>query len=80
MEILEIIDSFKKQKGVVIIKHANPCGVASNKSPIVSFMNSKASDPISAFGGIVSCNYKINRRIALEINKTFFEKPSLKRS
>ena len=31
------------------------------------------SDPISAFGGIVACNYKINHKLALEINKTFFE-------
>ena len=37
------------------------------------FLNAQASDPISAFGGIVACNYKINNKIALEINKTFFE-------
>ena len=32
-----------------------------------------ASDPLSAFGGIVSCNFKINKSIANELNKTFFE-------
>jgi phosphoribosylaminoimidazolecarboxamide formyltransferase/IMP cyclohydrolase len=32
-----------------------------------------ASDPVSAFGGIVVCNYKINQKLALEINKVFFE-------
>ena len=47
--------------------------VAINKSSLLSFLNSKASDPISAFGGIVACNYKINNSIASEINKTFFE-------
>ena len=36
----------------VIIKHANPCGVASNKNSFKSFLNAKASDPISAFGGL----------------------------
>ena len=38
-----------------------------------SFINAKLSDPISAFGGIVACNFKINNSIASEINKTFFE-------
>ena len=57
----------------VIIKHANPCGVSSNKSSFQSFLNAQASDPISAFGGIVACNYKINNKIAQEISKTFFE-------
>ena len=38
-----------------------------------SFLNAQAGDPISAFGGIVVCNYKINNKIASEINKTFFE-------
>ena len=70
---LEILSSEKKLPSTVIIKHANPCGVSSNKSPIQSFKNSMASDPVSAFGGIVVCNYKINQKLALEINKVFFE-------
>ena len=70
---LEILFSEKKLPTTVIIKHANPCGVASNKSALQSFLNSQASDPISAFGGIVACNFKISKKIALEINKTFFE-------
>ena len=70
---LEIVQSGNKIPTTVIVKHANPCGVASNKSPIISFKNSQASDPISAFGGIIACNYRINHQLALEINKTFFE-------
>ncbi len=70
---LEILLSEKKIPTTVIIKHANPCGVATNVQPIKSFLNSKASDPVSAFGGVVACNYKITRKIAKEINKTFFE-------
>ena len=70
---LDILFSNLKTPSTVIIKHANPCGVSSNKSALRSFLNAQTSDPISAFGGIVACNYKINRRIALEINKTFFE-------
>ena len=57
----------------VIIKHANPCGVSENKLPYISFQNAYASDPISAFGGVIACNYKINKKIANEINKNFLE-------
>ena len=70
---LEILDSLKKNSGTVIIKHTNPCGVAENKAPLNSFKNAYASDPISAFGGVVACNYKIKKKIASEINKNFLE-------
>ena len=70
---LDILFSNLKKPSTVIIKHANPCGVSSDKSALRSFLNAQASDPISAFGGIVACNYKINNKIALEISKTFFE-------
>ena len=69
---LEILDTVKKF-GTVIIKHANPCGVSENKNPLISFKNAFASDPISAFGGVIACNYKITKRIAAEINKKFSE-------
>ena len=70
---LEILNSLKKNSGTVIIKHANPCGVSENKTPLVSFKNAYASDPISAFGGVIACNYKINKKIAVEIKKNFLE-------
>ena len=70
---LQILDSLKKNSGTVIIKHANPCGVSENKIPITSFKNAYASDPISAFGGVIACNYKIDKKIAVEINKNFLE-------
>jgi len=69
---LEILSSFKKT-GSVIIKHANPSGASINTSPIKSFRESYASDPISAFGGVMACNFKINKKIAKEISKIFFE-------
>ena len=83
---LEILSSLKKNFGTVIIKHANPCGVSENKDTLTSFKNAFASDPVSAFGGVISCNYKINKRVATEINKNFsevilakgFDKESLK--
>ena len=70
---LEILNSLKKNFGTVIIKHANPSGVSENKVPLVSFKNAFASDPLSAFGGVIACNYKINKKIANEISKNFSE-------
>ena len=70
---LQILDSLKKNSGTVIIKHANPCGVSENKVPLISLKNAFASDPISAFGGIIACNYKIDKKIAVEITKNFLE-------
>ena len=70
---LEILLSIKKDPTTVIIKHANPCGVSVNKSKLKSLKNAYMSDPISAFGGVIACNFKINNKIAKEINKNFLE-------
>ena len=70
---LEILNSIKLNSATVIIKHANPCGVSVNKNPLISFKNAYACDPISAFGGVIACNYKISKKIALEISQKFVE-------
>ena len=69
---LEILDSLSKS-GTVIIKHANPCGVAQNKNSFISFKNAYGCDPLSAFGGVIACNYKLNKKIAKEVSKNFLE-------
>ncbi|MDA7606308.1 bifunctional phosphoribosylaminoimidazolecarboxamide formyltransferase/IMP cyclohydrolase [Pelagibacteraceae bacterium] len=70
---LEILLSSGTGPSTVIIKHANPCGVSTNKSTLSSFRNAYACDPISSFGGVIACNFKINKVIAQEINKNFLE-------
>ena len=70
---LDVTKLLPDNKGVVIIKHANPCGVSINQSKIESFKEALESDPISAYGGIVSCNFKMNFNLAKEINKIYFE-------
>ena len=70
---LTISKSLPKNSGTVIVKHANPCGVSINKDSLKSYKLALASDPVSAFGGIVSCNFKINKALALELNKIFLE-------
>ena len=47
--------------------------MSENRVPLTSFRNAFASDPISAFGGVIACNYKIDKKIASEINKNFLE-------
>ena len=70
---LGIINSFKKNEGVAIIKHANPCGVSLHKDQFKSYRNALDCDPISAFGGVVAINSIIKKKLALELNKNFFE-------
>ena len=70
---LEISKSLPKNTGTVIVKHANPCGVSVHRNNLNSYKAALACDPVSAFGGIVSCNFKVTKPIALELNKIFLE-------
>ncbi len=70
---LNVLINFTNLPSTVVVKHANPCGVASNKNPFLSFKNSYNCDPISAFGGVIACNFKLSSKIAKEINKNFLE-------
>ena len=70
---LIISKSLPKNTGTVIIKHANPCGVSIKKNNLDSYKSALACDPISAFGGVVICNFKINKTIAIELKKMFLE-------
>ena len=70
---LAISKSLPKNSGVAIVKHANPCGVSIHKNNLKSYQLALACDPISAFGGIISCNFKLNKNLATELNNIFFE-------
>ena len=70
---LTISKSLPKNIGVVIVKHANPCGVSIKKNHLESYKAALACDPVSAFGGIVSCNFKVTKNLAIELNKLFLE-------
>lgn len=56
-----------------ILKHTNACGVATKKTLAAAWQAALASDPISAFGGILICNKKMDITTAEEINKLFYE-------
>tara|TARA_B100000787_G_scaffold8701_1_gene6594 strand:+ start:1104 stop:2660 length:1557 start_codon:yes stop_codon:yes gene_type:complete len=70
---LTISKSLPRDTGTAIVKHANPCGVSIHKNKLKSYQMALNCDPISAFGGIVSCNFKIGKDLAIELNKTFLE-------
>jgi len=70
---LLISKSLPTNTGTAIIKHTNPCGVSIHKNKVESYRLALKCDPISAFGGIVSCNFKVDKKTALELNKIFLE-------
>ena len=57
----------------VIIKHANPCGVAVAETPLAAYRNAFLTDPTSAFGGIIAFNRELDRATAEEVAKQFVE-------
>ncbi len=57
----------------VIIKHNNPCGVATAKTPAEAYRWALMCDPVSAFGGIIGFNRAVDRETAEEVSKLFVE-------
>jgi phosphoribosylaminoimidazolecarboxamide formyltransferase / IMP cyclohydrolase len=57
----------------VIIKHANPCGVAVAESPLAAYRNAFLTDPTSAFGGIIAFNRQVDAATAEAVAKQFVE-------
>jgi phosphoribosylaminoimidazolecarboxamide formyltransferase / IMP cyclohydrolase len=58
---------------VAIIKHANPCGVAVGETLLEAYEKALTSDPVSAFGGVVALNQKIDAASARKIVEIFTE-------
>jgi len=58
---------------VAIIKHTNPCGLASHDDIAEAYRRALSGDPVAAFGGIVVSNRAVNVATAEEISKTFYE-------
>ena len=62
-----------KVPAVAIIKHANPCGVARGETLLEAYQAALRCDPVSAFGGIIALNKRIDAEAAEEITKIFTE-------
>lgn len=58
---------------VSIVKHGNPCGIASGPDLARAYEQALASDPVSAFGGIIACNRVMDEAMAAQVVQTFVE-------
>jgi phosphoribosylaminoimidazolecarboxamide formyltransferase / IMP cyclohydrolase len=72
---LECLSEFAsgKQAACVIVKHANPCGVAVGASSVEAYRMALACDPVSAFGGIIALSHPLDAATAAEITELFTE-------
>jgi phosphoribosylaminoimidazolecarboxamide formyltransferase / IMP cyclohydrolase len=72
---LECVSEFgsEARAACVIVKHANPCGVALGATPAEAYMKALRCDSVSAFGGIIAFNRAIDAEAAREIVKIFTE-------
>jgi len=69
---LECVKAFADHPTCVIVKHANPCGVAQAKDLLSAYDLAYATDPTSAFGGIIAFNRELDAQTAAEIIKRQF--------
>ena len=58
---------------VVIVKHLSPCGIASGQSLVEAFSPALASDPVSAFGGVIAVNQPFDSAVAEALGELFVE-------
>ena len=68
-----LVREFDNTTVTAAIKHSTPCGVAIGATGYESYMKAYEADPQSIFGGIVACNYKVDKATAEEMNKIFLE-------
>ncbi len=68
----ECVKSFA-EPACVIVKHANPCGVAVGNGPLDAYAKAFKTDPTSAFGGIIAFNRPLDGAGALAVSKQFVE-------
>ena len=58
---------------VAIIKHNNPCGMATGTTIADAYIKARETDPVSAFGGVIACNHPVDLAMAKEVTSTFVE-------
>ena len=68
-----IINEFTDKPTAAILKHTNPCGIASADHLVEAYENAFAGDSVSAFGGIVALNQPLDAATATAMTKTFLE-------
>ncbi len=69
----ECVKAFDGEVACVIVKHANPCGVAVAANPLEAYRKAFSTDPTSAFGGIIAFNCEVDRAAAEAVSAQFLE-------
>ncbi len=69
---LSMVTDFKNEPFAVVIKHATPCGAATAETLADAYQQAHDTDPMSAFGGIVGLNRRVDLATAEKLAKTFF--------
>ena len=69
---IRLISDFDKTT-FAVLKHNNACGIASRDNLTEAWKLALGGDPISAFGGVLICNRRLNKETAIEIDKLFYE-------
>jgi len=69
---LTVLSSFTSPT-IAILKHTNPCGLASHDNLAEAYRRALSGDPVAAFGGIVASNRTIDLATAQEINKSHYD-------
>lgn len=70
---LSLVSEFPDKPAVTIIKHANPSGVATGPDLLTAYRRALATDPVSAFGGIIACSQPLDGPTARAIAERFVE-------
>jgi len=68
-----LVHSMGDEPTVAVIKHANPCGLATHDDITEAYIRANACDPISAFGGIVAVNREVPLPLAEQLSEVFTE-------
>jgi len=70
---VQLIAEFKSETTFGILKHNNACGIATGESVKDAYRRSLAADTVSAFGGVLVTNKRVDEASAKEINNLFFD-------
>jgi phosphoribosylaminoimidazolecarboxamide formyltransferase/IMP cyclohydrolase len=68
-----LCDEFDGVPAAVIVKHNNPCGVALAETPLAAYTRALECDPLSAYGGVVVLNARIDAELAAALAQQFIE-------
>jgi phosphoribosylaminoimidazolecarboxamide formyltransferase/IMP cyclohydrolase len=72
-ECVKAFGDWHDEVACVIVKHANPCGVALARSPLEAYRRAFATDPVSAFGGIIAFNRPLDAATVEAVSAQFLE-------